>query len=50
MLCTIPTSWDCGTIRLTDFGCVRHVQLEPNQPRGFGASVVFHEEVPTSKI
>jgi hypothetical protein len=48
---TVPTSWNCGaTVRLTDFGCVRHVRLEPNQTRGFGASVVFHVETPTSKI
>ena len=28
-------------------GTVRHVRLEPSQPSGFGASAIFHVDVPT---
>jgi|SRR5664279_1078938 len=43
-----PASKPNITLQLDGAGYVRHVRQEPSEPSGFGASAVFHVEVPTS--
>lgn len=49
LIVVLPTGWDSDTsLCLSGFGDVRHVQQKPSQTNGFGASAVFHTEVPMS--
>ena len=51
LVVTLPTTWKSGTsLCLSGTGCVRHIQREPRQASGFGASAVFHTEVPISAV
>jgi hypothetical protein len=50
LIVLLPAGWNKNTVlRLGGNGYVRHVRQEPSQPSGFGASAVFHVEVPTYK-
>lgn len=47
---SLPAEWGNDmTVQLRGPGFVRHVRHEPSELRGFGASAVFHVEVPISK-
>ena len=47
---SLPAGWGKDiTVRLGGSGFVRHVRHGPSEPSGFGASAVFHVEVPISK-
>jgi hypothetical protein len=47
LIVVLPTGWDSDTpLCLSGSGDVSHVQQKPSQTNGFGASAVFHTEVP----
>jgi len=49
LIVVLPTGWDSDTsLCLSGSGDVRHVRQKPSLTNGFGASAVFHTEVPMS--